>query len=715
MMHGHEKSDSVIVAAKPANKVARPAVEQSAAEPAIAEPVEPRAETKGNADQQSTCRAQSRVSVSQALERIRKVARERKKERFTTLFHHISIDLLEEAFYELKEDAAPGVDRLTWTDYEADLECKLEDLHDRVQRGAYRALPSRRVYIPKPDGRQRPLAVAALEDKIVQRAVVALLNAIYEEDFLGFSYGFRPGRGTHDALDALCVGIHSRKVSWILDADIRSFFDTVSQEWLIRFVEHRIGDRRIIRLIRKWLKAGVLEDGIVAVSEKGTGQGAVISPLLANIYLHYALDLWAMRWRRREATGDMIIVRYADDFIIGFQHEADARRFLDEMRERLGKFALSLHPEKTRLIEFGRFAAERRKRRGLGKPETFNFLGFTFICGKTRQDKFQIKRKTRRDRMRAKLKMIKEEMWRRMHQPIPEQGKWLGRVVSGYFDYHAVPTNGRALAVFGHHVTDLWRHTLRRRSQKDRITWAQMTQLVNAWLPKPIILHPWPSARFAVTHPRWEPYAGKPHARFCAGGGAMKSASLPLLKRPNFIGLFGGMAAAWSLATNAEELPPRETTPSNATLPQIEMARVKPADRMTANPRLSDGVISLMKDSASPASMVLVALGESHCVRRRLSRSATGNGEISGYMKRCHRACLIRRRLAIRADAPWLVPSTASCKPLRRLATARCSMSFMVALAGLQSMLREKAARWSAERPAKKKAPHSGRGLRLME
>src|SRR5215831_4113405 len=508
MMRGHEKSDSVIVAAKLVNKAEQPA----------AEPVEPRTGTKGNAGQQSTCRTQSRVSVSQALERIRRIARERKKERFTALFHHLSMDLLEEAFFELKEDAAPGVDRLTWTDYEADLEQNLEDLHDRVQRGAYRALPSRRVYIPKPDGRQRPLAVAALEDKIVQRAVLALLNAIYEEDFLGFSYGFRPGRGTHDALDALCVGIHSRKVSWILDADIRSFFDEISQEWLTRFLEHRTGDRRIIRLIQKWLKAGVLEAGAVSVSDKGTGQGSVISPLLANIYLHYALDLWAVRWRRREATGDMVIVRYADDFIVGFQHEADARRFLDEMRERLGKFALSLHPEKTRLIEFGRFAAERRKRRGLGKPETFNFLGFTFICGKTRQGKFQIKRRTRRDRMRAKLKMIKEEMWRRMHQPIPEQGKWLGRVVSGYFDYHAVPTNGRALAVFEHHVTDLWRHTLRRRSQRARITWAQMTQLVNAWLPKPIILHPWPSARFAVTHPRWEPYAGKPHVRFCAGG-----------------------------------------------------------------------------------------------------------------------------------------------------------------------------------------------------
>jgi RNA-directed DNA polymerase len=306
----------------------------------------------------------SRESVSQALERIRKVARERKKEQFTALLHHINIDLLEEAFYELKANAAPGVDRLTWKDYEADLEHNLEDLHGRVQRGGYRAQPSRRVYIPKPDGRQRPLAIAALEDKIVQRAVTALLNAIYEEDFLGFSYGFRPGRSAHGAMDALCVGIHSKKVSFIPDADIRSFFDEISQEWLLRFLEHRIGDRRIIRLIQKWLEAGVLEDGVVTVSDRGTGQGSVISPLLANIYMHYTFDLWVERWRRRETTGDMIIVRYADDFIIGFQHESDARRFLDEMRKRLGEFALSLHPEKTRLIEFGRFAAERRERRG---------------------------------------------------------------------------------------------------------------------------------------------------------------------------------------------------------------------------------------------------------------------------------------------------------------------------------------------------------------
>jgi RNA-directed DNA polymerase len=502
MMYGGGKSDSAIVAVKPANKAKPSAAERSAAEPTAAEPVEPRAGTKGNADQQSTCRTQGRVSVSQALERIRQVARERKKEKFTALFHHLSIDLLEDAFYELKEDAAPGVDRLTWKDYEAGLERKLEDLHDRVQRGAYRALPSRRVYIPKPDGRQRPLAVAALEDKIVQRAVAALLNAIYEEDFLGISYGFRPGRGTHDALDALCVGIDSRKVSFILDADIRSFFDEISQEWLIRFLEHRIGDRRIIRLIQKWLKAGVLEDGVVSVSVRGTGQGSVISPLLANIYLHYTLDLWAVRWRRREATGDMIIVRYADDFIVGFQHERDARRFLDEMRERLGKFALSLHPEKTRLIEFGRFAAERRKRRGLGKPDTFNFLGFTFICGKTRAGKFQIKRKTRRDRMQAKLKMVQEEMRRRMHQPIPNQGKWLHYVVSGYFNYHAVPTNSRALVAFRTEIARRWRRVLTRRSERTKLNWKQMKQLVDTWLPQPRILHPWPDKRFAVTHPR---------------------------------------------------------------------------------------------------------------------------------------------------------------------------------------------------------------------
>jgi RNA-directed DNA polymerase len=508
MMHGRGESDSAIVAGKPTNKAERSA----------AEPVEPRAEAKGNASQQSTDRAQSRGTVSQALVRIRQVARQRKKEKFIALFHHISIDLLDAVFYELKENAAAGVDGLTWREYELNLERNLEDLHARINRGAYRAQPSRRVYIPKPDGRRRPLAIAALEDKIVQRATVAVLNAIYEEDFLGFSYGFRPERGTHDALDALVVGIESTKVNWILDADIRSFFDEISQEWLVRFLEHRIGDRRIIRLIQKWLKAGILEDGVVKVSERGTGQGAVISPLLANVYLHYVLDLWAKRWRRREATGDMIIVRYADDFIVGFQHEADARRFLDEMRDRLQEFALSLHPEKTRLIEFGRLAVENRKRRGLGKPETFAFLGFIFICSRTRRGKFQIKRKSRRDRMRIKLQAIKQELRRRMHQPIPEQGKWLRQVVTGYFNYHAVPTNSSTLTAFRFHVTNLWRRTLRRRSQKDWTTKERIARLANDWLPKPRILHPWPNVRFAVRHPRWEPYARIGPVRFCAGG-----------------------------------------------------------------------------------------------------------------------------------------------------------------------------------------------------
>jgi RNA-directed DNA polymerase len=508
VMNGREKSDPVVVAEKPANKA-----EQSAAEPA-----EPRAGAEGNADQQRTHRAQNRKRVFEALERVRHVAKARKQERFTALLHHVSVDLLRLAFFALKRDAAPGVDGLIWQDYEADLELRLADLHARVHRGAYRAQPSRRRYIPKPDGRQRPLAVAALEDKIVQRATAAVLNAIYEEDFLGFSYGFRPRRSQHDALDALVVGITSKKVNWILDADIRSFFDSVSQEWLVRFVEHRIADRRIVRLIQKWLKAGVLEDGEVKVSATGTGQGSVISPLLANIYLHYALDLWAARWRRREATGDMVIVRYADDVVVGFEHERDARRFWEAMRARLEEFALTLHPEKTRLIEFGRFAAERRERRGLGKPDTFTFLGFTFICGRSRQGKFQLKRKSRRDRMRAKLNELKTELRRRMHQPIPEQGRWLGQVVTGFFAYHAVPTNDRALQTFRSNVKDLWRRTLRRRSQKDRMTWQRIRQLADDFLPKPRILHPWPRQRFAVKHPRWEPYAGIPHVRICAGG-----------------------------------------------------------------------------------------------------------------------------------------------------------------------------------------------------
>ncbi|MGH7118202.1 MAG: group II intron reverse transcriptase/maturase [Acetobacteraceae bacterium] len=491
-MNEHEKSDSTVVATKPTNKAGQP----------VAEPVERRVGTEGNASQHNTRRAQNRESVSQALDRVRQAARTRKKERFIALLHHVDADLLRAAFFALRRDAAPGIDGMTWLDYEADLEPRLAALHDRVQRGAYRPQPSRRTYIPKADGRRRPLAIAALEDKIVQGATAMVLNAIYEEDFLGLSYGFRPGRGPHDALDALAVGIDSRRVNYILDADIRSFFDTVDQQWLTRFLEHRIGDRRIIRLIRKWLKAGVLEDGTVTVSDRGTGQGSVISPLLANIYLHYVLDLWAKRWRRREATGDMIIVRYADDVVAGFEHEADARRFLDAMRTRLEEFALSLQPDKTRLIEFGRYAAARRRKRGLGKPETFNFLGFTFICGASLKGYFLLHRKSRGDRMRAKLQEVQEELRRRRHQAIPLQGEWLRSVVSGFFNYHAVPTNGRALTVFHYHIRRLWLRTLQRRSDRDGSTWQRIEKLAADWLPKPRILHPWPRQRFAVRHPR---------------------------------------------------------------------------------------------------------------------------------------------------------------------------------------------------------------------
>jgi group II intron reverse transcriptase/maturase len=430
------------------------------------------------------------------------VARQRKKERFTALLHHVTVDLLRDAFLALARHAAPGVDGLRWRDYEAGLEGNLQDLHTRVQHGTYRALPVRRRFIPKPDGKQRPLGITALEDKIVQRAVATVLGAIYEEDFLGFSYGFRPGRSQHDALDALAVGISSKRVNWILDADIRSYFDKIDQTWLIKMLEHRVGDGRVIRLVRRWLEAGVLDEGVWSVSETGTPQGAVISPLLANVFLHYVFDLWAQRWRRREAKGQMIVVRYADDIVAGFESEADARRFWDAMRARLEQFALELHGDKTRLLEFGRLAATGRARRGLGKPETFTFLGFTFICGKSRRGAFQLQRKTRGDRMRARLHEIKAQLRARMHDAIPEQGRWLKAVVTGYFAYHAVPTNYRALGAFRHHVTNLWRRTLRRRSQKDAMTWERIAKLTDAWLPKPRILHPWPEQRFAVTHPR---------------------------------------------------------------------------------------------------------------------------------------------------------------------------------------------------------------------
>ena len=496
-MNEPKKSDPSTVAARPANNF-----EQSEAERA-----EPREGANGNTDKPLTHRTLRRASVSLGLDRVRERARQGKKERFTALLHHVTVDLLRMAYLKLKRDAAPGVDGTTWHECGQGLEAKLGDLHGRLHRGAYRAQPSRRKFIQKEDGRQRPLGIASLEDKIVQRAVVEVLNAIYEQDFLGFSYGFRPGRGQHDALDALAFGITRTKVSWIVDADVRSFFDSMSHDWLIRFVEHRIGDPRMIRLIRKWLKAGVMDGAEWTSSEVGSPQGSVISPTLANIYLHYSFDLWADWWRRHRAHGNVVFVRYADDNVVGFEHEHDAKRFLEDLRERLEKFALSLHPGKTRLLEFGRFAAERRAKRGLGKPETFNFLGFTHICGHSRAGQFILNRKTRRDRMRSRLRAIKDGLWRRLHAPLHEQGRWLGQVVRGYFAYHAVPTNARSLGAFRHRVMDLWRRSLRRRSQKDRSTWARITQLTAEFLPDVRILHPWPQDRFAVNHPRWKPGA----------------------------------------------------------------------------------------------------------------------------------------------------------------------------------------------------------------
>jgi RNA-directed DNA polymerase len=493
MMNGAEKSDPRIVPVKPANKAAQ----------AAAESAEGSGGTKRNADRQSTNRTQGRAAVSQAQARIRGAVSRNRKEKLTALLHHVSIEVLEWAFFSLKKRAAPGVDGRTWDQYAIDLEANLADLHARVHAGTYRALPSRRKYIPKADGRQRPLGIAAIEDKIVQAAVVAILTPIYEAEFLGFSYGFRPGRSQHDALDALAYGIKTRKINWILDADVRSFFDTLSREGLVRFVEHRIGDRRIIRLIQKWLKAGVLEEGLWMETMEGVPQGSVASPLLANVYLHYVYDLWVQQWRRRHATGDMIVVRYADDTIVGFQHQQDAEHFLNELKERLARFALALHPDKTRLIEFGGFAAERRRRRGEGKPETFDFLGFTHYCTTRKKGTgFQLGRKTQRKRMRAKLREIKQELHRQRHVPIDEQGRWLGTVIKGYFAYFAVPTNTDLLSAFRAHIGERWFRSLRRRSQRHRLTWQRMGRLIDRFLPPVRVLHPWPDQRFRVKYSR---------------------------------------------------------------------------------------------------------------------------------------------------------------------------------------------------------------------
>jgi group II intron reverse transcriptase/maturase len=457
--------------------------------------------SKENIPQPNTHLRQSGERVSQGLLGVRKAAKEHQEMKFTVLLHHLTVGLLRESFYALKRKAAPGVDGLRWQEYETGLEDRLVDLHSRVHRGAYRVKPSRRVYIPKADGRQRPLGVAALEDKIVQPAVATILNAIYEEDFLGFSYGFRPGRSQHQALDALSYALTQKRVHYVLDADIRGFFDSISPEWMLKFVPHRVADPRILRLIQKWLKAGVMEEGEWSETEMGTPQGAVVSPLLANIYLHYAFDLWVQAWRKNRAKGDVIVVRYADDIVLGFQAQTEADRFLEDFRERRAKFDLELHPDKTRRIEFGRYAEQTRKRRGEGKPETFDFLGFPHISGKNRKGYFTVKRRTIAKRRRAKLQEIKQQLQRRRHDPVAQTGEWLRSVVQGYFNYHAVPGNLPSLGLFRVRLTRLWRTQLLHRSQRHCCPWARMRRLAARWLPLPRVLHPWPTARFAASHP----------------------------------------------------------------------------------------------------------------------------------------------------------------------------------------------------------------------
>lgn len=484
------KSDSSTVPAKSPNKAEGPA----------AEVMEGRGLTKGNLPEHNVRRTQNRESTLNALERVRQAANRDREQRFTTLLHHIyEVERLRTAYFAIKKNAAAGVDGETWEHYGENLEVNLQDLSHRLKRGAYRARPVRRVYIPKvgKPGELRPLGVPALEDKIVQRATVEVLNAIYEQDFLGFSYGFRPGRSPHQALDALAVGITKRKVNWVLDADIRKFYDTLDHEWLVKFVEHRIADRRVLRLLQKWLKAGVLEEGKRVHSEIGTVQGGSISPLLSNIYLHYALDLWVQRWRKKQARGEIIFVRFADDFVAGFQHRHEAERFLAELGERFARFGLQLHADKTRIVEFGRFADNRRKRAG-GKPETFNFLGFTHSCSKTRKGYFTVLRQTMRQRWQAKLRTLKEELRRRMHAPLQEQGTYLRSVLLGHFRYYGVPMNGPALCAFRKAVGYLWRTVLRRRSQGNHLPWRRIRRYIARWFPPANICHPYPLVRLGV-------------------------------------------------------------------------------------------------------------------------------------------------------------------------------------------------------------------------
>jgi RNA-directed DNA polymerase len=488
-MHEHGKSDRRVVPMKPLNKGhKRPA-----------EAVEGRRLAKGNPRQPTMFRTQRRVRMSQELERVRQAASRDRKMRFTALLHHVyRLETLRRAYFSLNPKAAAGVDGVTWQQYGEDLETNLQNLAERLKRGAYRAQPSRRAYIPKADGRQRPLGVTALEDKLVQAALVEVLNAIYEVDFLGFSYGSRPGRRPHDALDALTVAIERSKVNWVLKIDIRGFFDAMVHGWLERFIEHRIADRRIVRLIQKWLKAGVLEDGKHMQREVGSPQGASFSPLVANIYLHYVFDLWAHQWRRRHGQGEVCLVRYVDDIVVGFEKYHEAKQFQEALQQRLATFGLELHAEKTRVIEFGRFAQERRREHGRCRPETFTFLGFTHICGRSRTGRFQVVRRTMALRLRAKLGEIKTELRRRRHLPVPTQGSWLRSVLLGHYQYYGVPLNAKALQQFRKEVSHLWHRSLSQRSQKGNVNWTRMSRYVDKWLPGVRIYHPYPNERFGV-------------------------------------------------------------------------------------------------------------------------------------------------------------------------------------------------------------------------
>jgi group II intron reverse transcriptase/maturase len=462
---------------------------------------EERLETSGNPDQKAMAETLSSENMSSSLERVRQAAIRDKTLKFTNLLHHVDICALTNAYQELNRTACPGIDGVTWAEYGEQLEMRLADLCRRIHTGSYKALPSKRAWIPKADGSNRPLGIASLEDKIVQEAVKTVLEAIYETEFAGFSYGFRPGRCPEKALDAVWVGIVQRKVNWIVDADIKGFFDTIDHQWLMKFLEYRVADPRILRLIANWLRAGVSEARTWMTTKVGTPQGSVISPFLANVYLHYVLDLWVKWWRNQSGVGDVIVVRYADDFVLGFQREGDAKQFLHDLQKRLALFSLTLHPEKTRLIEFGRFATANRAKCGLGVPETFNFLGFTHRCGETHKNRrFTVIRNTMAKRLGAAVLKTGQKLKEMRSLPIAEQGRWLGSVVRGWFQYHAIPGNSFAICNFRNRIIEAWRRALRRRSQRAKIgtTWSVMTALADQFLPRAIILKGYPNERLCV-------------------------------------------------------------------------------------------------------------------------------------------------------------------------------------------------------------------------